>query len=66
MCAVSNDNHEEYIEERYKIFVLYFEGLDRINVPYGMTELTKKAKELGLPVPSREELRLWKEKYLKE
>jgi hypothetical protein len=51
------------VENKHKIFVLYFKGLDRIGAPYGMNELIKKAKELKLPIPSRQEIKLWKRKY---
>lgn len=54
MCYIPNDSHEEYIEKRYRELVLYFEGLDRVGIPYGISELTKKSKELGLPIPSIE------------
>ncbi len=62
MCYVPIDNNEYgmSIEDRHKTLVLYFKGLDRIGVPYGTNELTKKAKELRLPVPSKEEMELWK------
>jgi hypothetical protein len=51
------------VESKHKVFVLYFKGLDRIGVPYGMNELIKKAKELKLPIPSRQEIKSWKRKY---
>jgi hypothetical protein len=51
------------IESKHKVFVLYFKGLDRIGVPYGMNELIKKAKELKLPIPTRQEIKLWKRRY---
>lgn len=43
-------------ENRYKEFVLYFRELDRIGIPYGMSDLRRKAEELGLSIPSREEI----------
>lgn len=43
-------------ENGYKEFVLYFRELDVLSIPYGMSDLRKKAKELGLPIPSREEI----------
>lgn len=52
------------VESKHKIFVLYFKGLDRIGVSYGTSELIKKAKELKLPIPSSQEIKLWKRKYV--
>jgi len=43
-------------ENKYKEFVLYFRELDAIGIPYGMSDLKRKAEELGLPIPSREEI----------
>ena len=43
-------------ENKYKEFVLYFRELDRFGIPYGMSDLRRKADELGLSVPSREEI----------
>ncbi len=55
MSIVPNNNNENdmSLEDRYRIFVLYFEELDRIGIPYGMGELSKKAIELKLPIPSK-------------
>lgn len=41
---------------KYEEFVLYFEDLDKIGAPYGTSDLIKKAEELRLPTPSREEM----------
>ena len=60
---ISGDEDGTLIESKHKIFVLYFKGLDRVGVPYGMNELIKKAKDLKLPIPSRQEIKLWKRKY---
>lgn len=63
-----NDKHTDNsgngmsTEDKQRAFALYFEGLDRIEVPYGLNELIKKAKELGLPIPSRKEAKSWKRK----
>lgn len=43
-------------ENKYKEFVLYFRKLDELGIPYGMSDLKRKAEELGLPIPSREEI----------
>lgn len=43
-------------ENKYNEFVLYFRELDRFGIPYGMNDLRKKAKELVLPMPFREEI----------
>jgi hypothetical protein len=43
-------------EKKYKEFVLYFRELDRLGIPYGMSTLRRKTEELGLPIPSREEI----------
>jgi hypothetical protein len=43
-------------ENKYKEFVLYFRELDVMGIPYGMRDLRIKAEELGLPIPSREEI----------
>lgn len=43
-------------ENRYKEFVLYFRELDSLGIPHGMSDLKRKAEELGLPIPSREEI----------
>lgn len=66
MCFVPNDDNENCmsIEDRHKVFILYFEGLDRIGAPYGTSEMIKKAKELRLPIPSREEIESWKIEYI--
>jgi hypothetical protein len=61
--CISSDEDGMSIENKHKIFVLYFKGLDRVGVPYGMNELIKKAKDLKLPIPSRQEIKLWKRKY---
>ncbi len=58
--SIDDSEYGMSIDRRRKIFVLYFEGLDMVGVPYGINELTKKAKELRLPVPSKEEMELWK------
>lgn len=57
-----NDDDEDSmsLEDRRRVFVLYFEGLDRIGAPYGISELTKKARELKLPIPSIKEMESWK------
>jgi hypothetical protein len=64
--SVNTDMNEDgmSIESRQKIFVLYFKGLERVGAPYGIWELTKKAKELKLPIPSRQEIKSWKRKYI--
>lgn len=41
MCCIPNDSHEEYIEKRYKEFVLYFRKLDKIGIPYGTRQKLK-------------------------
>lgn len=43
-------------ENKYKEFVLYFRKLDELGIPYGMSDLKRKAEELGSPIPSREEI----------
>jgi hypothetical protein len=43
-------------ENRYKEFVLYFRELDSIGIPYGMSNLRRKAEELELSIPSIEEI----------
>lgn len=43
-------------ENKYKESVLYFRELDNLGVPYGMSDLRRKAEELGLSIPSREEI----------
>lgn len=43
-------------ENKYKEFVLYFRELDSLGIPYGMSDFIRKAKELGLSIPSREEI----------
>lgn len=60
------DEHKD-IEKKYKEFVLYFRELDAIGIPYGMSDLKRKAEELGLPIPSREEIdiRIDIEKWIK-
>lgn len=50
MCYIPDDSHEEYIEKRYKEFVLYFRELDRVGAPYGTKHLIRKAQELRLPI----------------
>lgn len=52
------------LESKHKVFVLYFKGLDRIGVPYGVNELIKKAKELKIPIPSRKEIKSWQRKHI--
>lgn len=66
MNIVSNGNDEDCmtIENRRRVFVLYFKGLDRIGIPYGIYELVKKAKELKLPIPSRKEMKSWRKDYI--
>lgn len=54
MTEEKNKHKDE--ENRYKEFVLYFRELDSIGIPYGMSDLKRKAEELGLPIPSREEI----------
>lgn len=63
---VNTDNSEDgmSIESKHKVFVLYFEGLDRIGTPYGLNELIKKAKELKLSIPSRKEIKSWRRKHI--
>lgn len=63
---VNTDNSEDglSIESKHKVFVLYFEGLDRIGAPYGLNELIKKAKELKLSIPSRKEIKSWRRKHI--
>lgn len=56
MCCIPNDSHEEYIEARYREFVLYFRELDRIGAPYNTNDLIRKAHELRLPIPTDEEI----------
>lgn len=53
------------VENKHKIFVLYFEGLDRVGAPYGLSEFIKKAKELKLPIPSRKEVKSWRRRYIR-
>lgn len=43
-------------ENKYKEFVLYFRKLDELGIPYGMSDLKRKAEELRLPIPSIEEI----------
>ena len=43
-------------ENKYKEFVLYFRELDKFGIPYGMSDLRRKAEELGLSIPSLEEI----------
>ena len=43
-------------KNKYNIFILYFRELDKLGIPYGMSELRRKADDLGLPIPSREEI----------
>lgn len=64
MNIVQTDSSEDdmSLENKHKLFVSYFEGLDRIGVSYGIGELIKKAKELKLPTPSRKEIKLWKKR----
>lgn len=54
------EEENKFIDEeiRYKEFVLYFRELDRFYIPYGMSELIRVAEELGLQIPSREEVGL--------
>lgn len=61
----NNSKDDASVENKHKIFVLYFEGLDRVGIPYGIGELVRKANELGLPVPSRKEAKSWKRKYVR-
>lgn len=61
----SDGSEDIPIENKHKIFALHFKGLDRIGAPYGMNEMIKKAKELKLPIPSRQEMKLWKRRYTK-
>lgn len=61
---ISIDENGMSVEGKHKVFVLYFEGLDRIGAPYGLSELIKKSRELGLPIPSRKEVKSWKRKYI--
>jgi hypothetical protein len=56
VCYIPNDSHEEYIEKRYKEFVLYFRELDRIGASYGTNDLIRKAQELRLPIPTDKEI----------
>ena len=60
----SNEDNEDdmSLENKHKLFVSYFESLDRIGVPYGISELIKKAKELKMSTPSRKEIKSWKRK----
>jgi hypothetical protein len=62
---INNTEDGVSIESKHKIFVLYFEGLDRVGAPYGLNELIKKAKELELPIPSRKEVKSWRKKHIK-
>lgn len=39
------------LTERHKEFVLYFDELDKKGIPWGISDLRRKAKELCLPVP---------------
>lgn len=39
-------------ENKYREFVLYFEDLDKIGAPYGISDLVRKAEELDLPIPN--------------
>jgi hypothetical protein len=36
-------------EQKYKEFVEYFNELDRRGISFGITDLFKKSRELGLP-----------------
>lgn len=47
-------------EENYKKFCEYFDELERIGIPYGLSDLFRKARELGLP-PCKESVKLIKE-----
>ncbi len=38
-------------EELYKEFCEYFDELDRQGIPFGLSDLFRKAKELGLEPP---------------
>lgn len=38
-------------KNRYKKFVLYFEELDNMGIPYGTGDLVRKAEDLGLSTP---------------
>jgi len=38
------------INDKYREFVLCFEELDSLGIPYGLSELRQKAKELGTPI----------------
>lgn len=53
---VKEENKYNNEENKYKEFVLYFRELDRLGIPYGMSDLGRNAEELGLPIPSREEI----------
>jgi hypothetical protein len=62
---VINNEDDMSVEGKHKVFVLYFEDLDRIGAPYGLSDLIKKSRELGLPIPSRKEVKSWKRKYVR-
>ncbi len=38
-------------EELYKEFCKYFDRLDKEGIPFGLSDLFRKAKELGLELP---------------
>jgi len=40
---------ERILSDKYKEFAEYFNELDRVGIPYGLTDLLKKSRELGLP-----------------
>ena len=40
---------EHILSDKYKEFVEYFNELDRTGIPFGVTDLLKKSRELGLP-----------------
>jgi hypothetical protein len=65
IANIVNNEDDISVEGKHKVLVLYFEDLDRIGVPYGLNELIKKSRELGLPIPSRKEIKSWKRKYLR-
>jgi len=39
-------------EGKYKEFCEYFDELNEHGIPVGLSDLRRKAKELGLPIPN--------------
>jgi len=44
-------------EEKYKVFCKYFDELDRQGIPFGLSDLIRRAKELDLAPEILKELK---------